>query len=94
MVIASLIIINIFWELPLLLLRGICPAGHLDIVTLRFVLSTPMIIAATLLLKGKQGLSIDLKDVPYMAFLATIASQLHFSFRRGRWNIQQSPISQ
>ncbi len=90
--IASLIIINIFWGASAVAAKGAyAQLDTLDIVTLRFVLSTPMIIAATLLLKGKQGLSIDLKDVPYMAFLATIG--ISASLFLQAWSLEHTTVT-
>ncbi|UWJ23462.1 Permease of the drug/metabolite transporter (DMT) superfamily [Methanosarcina mazei TMA] len=50
-----------------------------------------MIIAVTLLLKGKQGLSIDLKDVPYMAFLATIGISAALFLQA--WSLEHTTVT-
>lgn len=90
--IASLIIINVFWGASGVAVKeAYSQLGTLDIVTLRFVLSTPMIIAATLLLKGKQGLSIDLKDIPYMAFLATIGISAALFLQA--WSLENTTVT-
>jgi drug/metabolite transporter (DMT)-like permease len=90
--IAGLIIINVFWGASGVAVKGAyAQLGNLDIVTLRFVLSTPMIIAATLLLKGKQGLIIELKDVPYMVFLATIG--ISASLFLQAWSLENTTVT-
>ncbi|HWQ47787.1 MAG TPA: DMT family transporter [Methanosarcina sp.] len=90
--IASLIIINVFWGASGVAVKeAYAQLDTLDIVTLRFVLSTPMIIAVTLLLKGKQGLSIDLKDVPYMAFLATIGISAALFLQA--WSLENTTVT-
>ncbi len=70
---AGLIIINVFWGASAVAVKeAYVQLDTIDIVTLRFVLSTPMLIGTTLLLKGVRGLYIDVKDIPYMILLATI----------------------
>ena len=90
--IASLIIINVFWGASAVAVKeAYAQLDTLDIVTLRFALSTPMIIAVTLLLKGKKGLSIDLKDVPYMAFLATIGISAALFLQA--WSLENTTVT-
>lgn len=90
--IASLIIINVFWGASAVAVKeAYAQLDTLDIVTLRFALSAPMIIAVTLLLKDKKGLSIDLKDVPYMAFLATIGISTALFLQA--WSLENTTVT-
>lgn len=50
-----------------------------------------MIITVTLLLKGKKGLSIDLKDAPYMAFLATIGISAALFLQA--WSLENTTVT-
>lgn len=90
--IAGLIVINVFWGASGVAVKeAYAQLDTLGIVTLRFVLSTPMIIAATLLLKGKQGLSIDFKDMPYMVFLATAG--ISASLFLQAWSLENTTVT-
>jgi len=92
LLIASLIIINIFWGASAVAVKeAYAQLDTLGIVTLRFALSTPMIITVTLLLKGKKGLSIDLKDAPYMAFLATIGISAALFLQA--WSLENTTVT-
>jgi drug/metabolite transporter (DMT)-like permease len=75
----GLVVINAFWGASGVAVKeAYGQLGTIEIVTLRFVLATPMLIVATLLWKGRSALRIDLKDVPYLVLLATIGVTLSF----------------
>ena len=77
--IASLIVINAFWGASGVAIKeAYGQLSTIEITTLRFVLATPLLIAATLLWKGRSAFSIDLKDIPYMIMLATVGISLSF----------------
>jgi drug/metabolite transporter (DMT)-like permease len=75
----GLVVINAFWGASGVAVKeAYGQLSTIEIVTLRFVLATPMLIVATLLWKGRSALRIDLKDVPYLVLLATIGVTLSF----------------
>ncbi len=77
--IAGLIIINAFWGASGVAVKeAYLQLNAVEIVTLRFVLATPLLLAATLLWKGRSALAIDLRDIPRFVFLATTGITLTF----------------
>lgn len=69
----SLILINVFWGASGVAVKeAYGQLGIIEVVTLRFVMATPLIIAATVLLKGRNSLAINIRDIPYMVVLATV----------------------
>jgi drug/metabolite transporter (DMT)-like permease len=71
--IIGLIVINAFWGASGVAVKeAYGQLSTIEIVTLRFALATPLLIIATLALKGRSALVIDIKDLPLMVLLATV----------------------
>lgn len=76
---AGLVVINAFWGASGVAIKeAYLQLGTIEILALRFALATPMLVAATLLWKGRKAFSVDLKDIPYFALLATVGVTLSF----------------
>jgi drug/metabolite transporter (DMT)-like permease len=77
--VAGLVIINAFWGASGVAIKeAYGQLSTIEIVTLRFAIAAPLLLTATLIWKGRSALRIDLKDVPYLALLATIGITLSF----------------
>ncbi len=76
---AGLVVINAFWGASGVAIKeAYLQLGTIEILALRFALATPLLIAATLLWKGRKALKVDLKDIPYFALLATVGVTISF----------------
>lgn len=79
LVMAGLILTNIFWGASGVAVKvAQLQLGTFEIVALRFIAATPLLIAATLLWKGRGALAIRKKDLPYIAVLAFLGIPLEF----------------
>lgn len=79
MVISGLILTNIFWGASGVAVKVTqLQLGTFEIVALRFIMATPLLIAATALWKGWNAFKIDKKDLPYIAVLAFMGIPLEF----------------
>lgn len=77
--IPGLVLIMAFWGASSVAIKeAYFQLNTIEIVTLRFVLATPLLIMATILWKGTKALYVDLKDVPYLVLLATIGITLSY----------------
>lgn len=75
----GLLVIMAFWGASSVAIKeAYLQLGTIEIVTLRFALATPLLIAATVLWKGRGVLRIDLKDIPYFILLATTGITLSY----------------
>ncbi|WP_424358061.1 DMT family transporter [Methanocella sp. MCL-LM] len=75
----GLIVINAFWGASGVAIKeAYLQLGTVEILALRFAIATPLLIAATLLWKGRKAFAVELKDIPYFAALATIGVTLSF----------------
>jgi drug/metabolite transporter (DMT)-like permease len=78
----GLIMVMVFWGASSVAIKeAYAQLNTIEIVTLRFALATPLLIAATLLWKGRSALYIDIKDIPYFILLATIGITLSYFFQ-------------
>lgn len=76
---AGLVVINAFWGASGVVIKeAYLQLGTIEILALRFALATPLLVAATLLWKGRKAFAVDLKDIPYFAGLATIGVTISF----------------
>lgn len=79
LVITGLILTNIFWGASGVAVKiAQLQLGTLEIVALRFIIATPLLIFATVLWKDWKALKIDKKDLPYIAVLAFLGIPLEF----------------
>lgn len=78
-VIIGLIFTNIFWGASGVAVKiAQLQLGTLEIVALRFIVATPLLIFATVLWKDWKALKIDKKDLLYIAVLAFLGIPLEF----------------
>ncbi len=79
LVMTGLILTNIFWGASGVAVKiAQLQLGTFEIVALRFIIATPLLILATVLWKDWKALKIDKKDLPYIALLAFLGIPLEF----------------
>jgi drug/metabolite transporter (DMT)-like permease len=79
LVMTGLILTNIFWGASGVAVKiAQLQLGTFEIVALRFIIVTPLLIFVTVLWKGKKAMGIDKKDLPYIAILAFLGIPLEF----------------
>lgn len=79
LVMTGLILTNIFWGASGVAVKiAQLQLGTFEIVALRFIIATPLLILATVLWKDWKALKIDKKDLPYIAVLAFLGIPLEF----------------
>ncbi len=79
LVITGLILTNIFWGASGVAVKiAQLQLGTFEIVALRFIIAAPLLVMATILLKGSKAFTIDKKDLPFIAILAFLGIPLEF----------------
>lgn len=77
--IAGLFIINAFWGASGIAIKeAYLQLTTIEIVFLRFAIAAPILIGFTLLLKGRESLKVELRDIPYLVLLSIIGISLGF----------------
>lgn len=76
--IALFIAVFIWGASPIAIKGSLMQIGVIEVVALRFILATPVMVAITLLLKGKKAFIVDKADIPYFILLGTVGITITF----------------
>lgn len=75
----GLFIVNAFWGASGVAMKeAYVQLTTIEIVFMRFAIATPVLIIATLLWKGRNAFTIDIKDIPYLVLISIIGISLGF----------------